>query len=84
MGKGVPLEKTELVDRLIDRLEELKDIVDINAYNAQVEAFLLQSIINNGDETFLTAVIDDMERFIFTEDRKQDDQRDGIYNSLHE
>jgi succinyl-CoA synthetase beta subunit len=78
------MERTRLIDSLIDRLEELKDILDINAYNAQVEAFLIQSIINNADETFLDALIDDMERFIYSEDRKRDDERNGILSSLHE
>ena len=78
------MEKTELVDTLVGRLEELKDILDINAYNAHVEAFLLQSIVNNADETFLNALIDDLERFIYTEDRKNDQEHMGVHTSLHE
>jgi len=64
------MEKTDLVDQLIIRLEELQEIMQVNDENITIDNVLLQSIVNHANETTLTSVISDVERMIFIKDEE--------------
>jgi len=64
------MEKTDLVDQLIIRLEELQEIMQVTDENITIDNVLLQSIVNHANETTLTAVIGDVERMIFIKDEE--------------
>jgi len=62
------MEKTELVDDLIIRLEQLQEIMQIKDENVTIDNVLLQAIVNHANETTLNAVIADVERMILIKD----------------
>jgi hypothetical protein len=62
------MEKTELVDELIIRLEQLQEIMQIKEENISIDNVLLQAIVNHANETTLNAVIADVERMIIVKD----------------
>jgi len=62
------MEKTELVDELIIRLEQLQEIMQIKDENVSIDNVLLQAIVNHANETTLNAVITDVERMILIKD----------------
>jgi tRNA U34 5-methylaminomethyl-2-thiouridine-forming methyltransferase MnmC len=64
------MEKTDLVDQLIIRLEELQEIMQIIDDNVAIDNVLLQSIVNHANETTLNAVIGDVERMIIMKDKE--------------
>lgn len=64
------MEKTELVDHLIGRLEQLQEIMQITEDNVTIDNVLLQSIVNHANETTLNAVIEDVERMILIKDNE--------------
>jgi hypothetical protein len=64
------MEKTELVDQLISRLEQLQEIMQVHDDNITIDNVLLQSIVNHANETTLGAVIEDVERMIFIKDNE--------------
>jgi len=62
------MEKTQLVDELIIRLEQLQEIMQINDDKVSIDNVLLQAIVNHANETTLNAVIADVERMILIKD----------------
>ena len=60
------MEKTVLVDELIDRLEQLQEIMQIDDDNVTIDNVLLQALVNHANEVTLSAVIHDVERMILT------------------
>ena len=62
------MEKVELVDELIIRLEQLQEIMQIKDENVTIDNVLLQAIVNHANETTLNAVIADVERMILIKD----------------
>jgi len=64
------MEKTDLVDQLIIRLEELQEIMQVVDDNITIDNVLLQAIVNHANETTLNAVIVDVERMIFIKDEE--------------
>ncbi|MDB5181050.1 MAG: hypothetical protein JWO54_813 [Candidatus Saccharibacteria bacterium] len=62
------MEKTELVDELIIRLEQLQEIMQVKDENISIDNVLLQAIVNHANETTLNAVIADVERMIIIKD----------------
>ena len=62
------MKKTELVDELIIRLEQLQEIMQIKEENVSIDNVLLQAIVNHANETTLNAVIADVERMIVIKD----------------
>jgi hypothetical protein len=62
------MEKTELVDELIIRLEQLQEIMQIKDDKVSIDNVLLQAIVNHANETTLNAVIADVERMILIKD----------------
>jgi len=62
------MEKTELVDELIIRLEQLQEIMQIKDANISIDNVLLQAIVNHANEATLNAVIADVERMIIIKD----------------
>ena len=64
------MEKTDLVDQLVIRLEELQEIMQVSDENVTIDNVLLQSIVNHANETTLDAVIADVERMIFVKDEE--------------
>jgi hypothetical protein len=68
------MEKTELVDQLVDRLEQLQEIMQVADDNITIDNVLLQSIVNHANETTLNAVIEDVERMIIIKDNELNNQ----------
>lgn len=64
------MEKTVLVDELIDRLELLQEMMQIDDSNITIDNVLLQALVNHANETTLSAVIQDVERMIFAKDNE--------------
>jgi len=64
------MEKTELIDELIIRLEQLQEIMQIKDDNVSIDNVLLQAIVNHANETTLHAVIADVERMILIKDNE--------------
>ena len=62
------MEKVELVDELIIRLEQLQEIMQITEDNITIDNVLLQAIVNHANETTLHAVINDVEQMIKLKD----------------
>ena len=62
------MEKTQLVDELIIRLEQLQEIMQIKDDKVSIDNVLLQAIVNHANETTLNAVIADVERMILIKD----------------
>jgi len=62
------MEKTALVDQLIDRIDQLKDIVRINDDTLAIDDVLLQSIIDHADEPTIFKILEDVEKYIFAQD----------------
>ena len=62
------MEKTVLVDELIDRLEQLQEIMQIEDDNITIDNVLLQALVNHANESTLSAFIQDVERMILTKD----------------
>jgi len=62
------MEKVELVDELIIRLEQLQEIMQITEDNVSIDNVLLQAIVNHANETTLHAVIHDVEQMIKLKD----------------
>jgi hypothetical protein len=62
------MEKTELVDELIIRLEQLQEMMQIEDETVSIDNVLLQAIVNHANETTLNAVIRDVERMILIKD----------------
>ena len=62
------MEKTELVDELIIRLEQLQEIMQVKDDNITIDTVLLQAIVNHANESTLNAVIADVERMIIIKD----------------
>ena len=62
------MEKVELVDELIIRLEQLQEIMQITEDNVTIDNVLLQAIVNHANETTLHAVINDVEQMIKIKD----------------
>jgi hypothetical protein len=60
--------KTVLVDELIDRLEQLQEIMQIDDDNVTIDNVLLQALVNHANESTLSAVIQDVERMILSKD----------------
>ena len=64
------MEKTELVDELIIRLEQLQEIMQIKDEKISIDNVLLQAIVNHANETTLNAVIADVDRMIIIKDNE--------------
>lgn len=64
------MEKTELVDELIIRLEQLLEIMQVKDDKISIDNVLLQAIVNHANETTLSAVIADVERMIIIKDNE--------------
>jgi len=64
------MEKVELVDELIIRLEQLQEIMQITEDNVTIDNVLLQAIVNHANETTLHAVINDVEQMIKLKDNE--------------
>jgi len=64
------MEKVELVDELIIRLEQLQEIMQITEDNVSIDNVLLQAIVNHANETTLHAVINDVEQMIKLKDNE--------------
>jgi len=64
------MEKVELVDELIIRLEQLQEIMQIVDDNVTIDNVLLQAIVNHANETTLHAVINDVEQMIKLKDNE--------------
>lgn len=62
------MEKTELVDELIIRLEQLQEMMQVNDAKISIDNVLLQAIVNHANETTLNAVIADVDRMIILKD----------------
>lgn len=62
------MEKVELVDELIIRLEQLLEIMQIKDDKITIDGVLLQAVINHANETTLNAIIADVERMIIIKD----------------
>jgi hypothetical protein len=58
------MEKTVLVDELVDRLEQLQEIMQVDNDNVTIDNVLLQALVNHANEATLSAVIQDVERMI--------------------
>ncbi len=64
------MDTVDLIDQLVDRIEQLKEIMQIKTGGFNVDALLLQSIADHADGATLTAIIEDIERFIFKLDEE--------------
>lgn len=64
------MEKTELVDHLVARLEQLQEIMQVTEDNVSIDNVLLQALVNHANETTLNAVIADVERMILIKDNE--------------
>jgi nicotinate-nucleotide pyrophosphorylase len=62
------MEKTELVDVLVARLEQLQEMMQVADDNVTIDNVLLQALVNHANETTLNAVIVDVERMILIKD----------------
>ncbi len=65
------MEKTVLVDELIDRLEQLHEMMQVDDDNITVDNVLLQALVNHANEATLSAVIQDVEQMIFARDNRR-------------
>jgi hypothetical protein len=64
------MEKTELVDQLVARLEQLQEIMQVADDNVTIDNVLLQALVNHANEATLNAVIADVERMILIKDNE--------------
>lgn len=62
------MSSTELVDELIARVEELKDLMEASSDNFEMDAFLLQAIVSHANDETLSAIIEVTERFILKQE----------------
>lgn len=64
------MEKTVLVDELIERLEQLQEIMQIEDDAVTIDNVLLQALVNHANETTLSAVLQDVEQMILYKDKQ--------------
>lgn len=68
------MEKNDLIDQLVARAEQLKETMQVIADNFNLDAFLIQSIADHADEAFLTAMIEDIEKFLLLQEDESIEQ----------
>lgn len=67
------MEKTILVDELIDRLEQLHEMMQVYDDSLTIDNVLLQALVNHANETTLSAVLQDVEQMILAKDSEVND-----------
>lgn len=63
------MEKTVLLDELVERLEQLQEIMQVDDTNVTIDNVLLQALVNHANEETLSAVLQDVEQMILIKDR---------------
>lgn len=62
------MDKTDLVDQLIDRVEQLQDVMAVVDEHYDITSLLIESIAVHGDERMILGIIEDIEASILRQD----------------